>query len=77
MLVDAELSATIGPLKLKPDQLLSSHDTEDVFLYFSMPDMNNLSDEGEGNDDGGVEEDGEGEGEEDEEDEDEGAKRRR
>ena len=46
VLVDAELSATLGPLKLSPDQLLSSHETEDVFLYFSMPDMDSISEEG-------------------------------
>lgn len=45
VLVDAELSATLGPLKLSPDQLLSSHETEDVFLYFSMPDMDSISEE--------------------------------
>ena len=45
VLVDAELSATLGPLKLSPDRLLSSHETEDVFLYFSMPDMDSISEE--------------------------------
>lgn len=63
--MDAELSAMLGPLNLKPDQLLSSIDTEDVFQCFSIPDMNSISDE-EGV--GGGKEDDEYEVEEEEED---------
>lgn len=76
VLVDAELSATLGPLNLRPDQLLSPHDSEDVFLNFSMPDMNNISEE-EGEEQADDDDNGDYDEEEEEEEEEAEVSRRK
>ena len=37
MLIDAEMSSTMGKLRLTPEDIISPHETQNIFGSFTMP----------------------------------------
>lgn len=54
MIIDSELSAGIGPLRLVPSDLVTDTDTENVFGNFIIPDLSDIDAEDDSDEDEGI-----------------------